>query len=118
MVVGSSVSSLSSSIISNSSMSSSIRSFSSKSLVSSGSISLFVMEVLLSSIKLFGQQFVVVVVSFSSTITAVSFVVFEGFGMVLNETSVLLLPSSIFRRSLSVSVASERENDRRVRCKH
>lgn len=117
MVVGSSVSSLSSSIISNSSMSSSIRSFSSKSLVSSGSISLFVMEVLLSSIKLFGQQFVVVV-SFSSTITAVSFVVLEGFGMVLNETSVLLLPSSIFRRSLSVSVASERENDRRVRCKH
>lgn len=117
MVVGSSVSSLSSSIISNSSMSSSIRSFSSKSLVSSGSISLFVMEVLLSSIKLFGQQFVVVV-SFSSTITAVSFVVLEGFGMVLNETSVLLLPSSIFRRSLSVSVASERENDRGVRCKY
>lgn len=115
MVVGSSVSSLSSSIISNSSMSSSIRSFSSKSLVSSGSISLFVMEVLLSSIKLFGQQFVVVV-SFSSTITAVSFVVFEGFGMVLNETSVLLLPSSIFRRSLRVSVVSERENDRGVHC--
>lgn len=115
MVVGSSVSSLSSSIISNSSMSSSIRSFSSKSLVSSGSISLFVMEVLLSSIKLFGQQFVVVV-SFSSTITAVSFVVLEGFGMVLNETSVLLLPSSTFSRSLRVSVASERENDRGVHC--
>lgn len=117
MVVRSSVSSLSSSIISNSSMSSSIRSFSSKSLVSSGSISLFVMEVLLSSIKLFGQQFVVVVVvSFSSTITAVSFVVFEGFGMVLNETSVLLLPSSIFKRSLRVSVVSEREDDRWVHC--